>query len=82
MTFEEWWNRQMVAEWWEKQTMWPSEYNTAKAAWQAAQEAEREKVVKNVYIEAIDGYYGLGPDNVELPDGRYKLTLIGEDDDV
>lgn len=33
----------MVTEWWEKQTMWPSEYNTAKAAWQAAQAAERER---------------------------------------
>lgn len=55
MTFEEWWNRQMVDEWWEKQTMWPSESNTAKAAWQAAQEAERERILKIVEQVGIQG---------------------------
>ena len=46
MDFETWWNRQMNAGWWETQTVWPSEYNTAKAAWHAALQSKQEEPCK------------------------------------
>jgi hypothetical protein len=39
MTFEDWW---------EKQGIWPSEYTAACAAWQASQQAERERIKSRV----------------------------------
>jgi hypothetical protein len=35
-------------DWWEKQGIWPSEYTAACAAWQVAQEAERERIKSRV----------------------------------
>ena len=46
----------MVANWWEKQTMWPSESNTAKAAWQAAQEEFKKQLDDELTAAFMLGY--------------------------
>lgn len=40
-------------DWWERQGLWPSEYTAACAAWQTAQQAERERA-KECITELLD----------------------------
>jgi hypothetical protein len=78
MTFEDWW---------EKQGIWPSEYTAACAAWQAAQQAERERIRSRIEIAehkvwlvgSAEHPVYIGPQKRSME--KFVNELLGEGDD-